>query len=348
MKFSTKLLLARDIFPENIKGWIKVIFYAAWLILPNAYFWSHSTVCTVGNMELGAELRLAQSEKSFSVSTLYKYTHRSQPYAVEIANTFSSQQKGKQWIAKHPVGSEAQCLVSFSNPAKITVLPLGFPFIWKMLDFMFYPACGFLLLMVFGLMKMYFPFGFTFDPQIRYEKISHDFEERIRTRYQEEFIQLQDQSFKKYCNFCEVLPNYSVIWSFFEYLEMRWRGEITQIQDSLRLTLLQPLLVLPEEATYASIYAKGVSFYTRMSNGTGIITRTDKITVFRQFYDQKRKLHVHSTEESVVSTWEFHREQVEELQKEGFSVRKEKSFEDFSDMAEKLDESFWEENRWMG
>jgi len=346
MNVSTKQRLTGLLFSEKLKKWVKVIFYVTWFVFPSVYFWSNSTVCTAVEIELKAEGRLAKSKKDFPVSTVYEYTHRDQPYAVEVTRAFSSPQKGKQWIGRNPIGSESGCLVGFFNPESITLVPLGFPFFHEMLGKVFYPACGLLLLMVFGLMKMYFPFGLTFGPQIQYEKLSHPaLEEPIQTRYQDEIAQLHKLGFQDFCLYCEVLPNYSAVWAFLEYFQMRKSGEITRVQSPFRLTLLHPLLVLPGEATYAAIYAKGMSFYMRLNNGTAIITRISKGNPSWNFSDHKRKLEVRSTEESIPYTWDYHRERVENFRGEEFLVSQEKSFEDFADMAARMDESVLKERR---
>ncbi len=346
MHVSIKQRLPGFPFFENFKKWAKVIFYVAWLVLPSMYFWSNSTVCTVAKVELGAELRLAQRDKSFPVTTLYEYTHRSQPYVVEIVKKFSSPQKGKQWIAKHPVGSRVGCLVGIFNPESIRFVPLGMLYVNEMFSVIFYPAIGLLLLMVFGVMKLYFPFGITFGPQIRYERLGHqDLDELIKARYQDEIVQLHKLGLQDFCSYMEVLPKYSAIWSFFESLEMRKAGEVVHVQSPFQLTLLHPLLVVLDQSTYASITAKGVWFFTLLTNGNAIITGTH--SVHRNFYDHKLKLQVRSTGDSIEDTWTYHLELLEEFRKEGISAIQERSFERYADMARRKDQSTWENNRWF-
>ncbi len=348
MEASTKRRLTDLIFSESLKKWLKGILCVVWVVWPMVFLWSNSTVCTIEKVGLEIEERTMEDRREFPVTTVYKYTHRGQSYDAVITSEFSSPNKREQWITKHPMGSEVGCLVSFFNPEKITIPHWGFPFVVDMLDYVFYPACGLLLFMVFGLVKMYFPFGFTSGPQVHYQKISHPgLEERIRIRYRDDIAQLRKLGFQDFCFYRGVLPKYSAVWSLLEYLEMRWQGEITQIQDPFRVALLYPLLVLPGETTYGTISANDVSFYTRMSHGAGVITRRCRKDNALNFFDLERKLRVRSTRRSIAFTWDYHKEQIEEMRKEGFSVQQDSSFEEFADMAENLNESFWKENRWM-
>jgi len=182
-----------------------------------------------------------------------------------------------------------------------------------------------------------YPYGVTMVQHIWHSKITElAVANRIRKRYRNRMAKVQELGFQELCCYREELPNCSAIWGFYQYCCMIIGGELTQIKPLFRLTVLLPLLALPGRSTYATMTAKGTSFFTLFTDGTIVGTSTHKKERPFNFIDQNENFQRISTGASLAETWRQHQERLERFQAEGKSENREANFEEFANIESRL------------
>ena len=160
------------------------------------------------------------------------------------------------------------------------------------------------------------------DPQVKREVL-----ERHRAKLEE----LRAQGFTGVVCYTEIAPPLSAIYGVFIVRLMHSLGELVRTRRDLGFEVDYPLMVHPEQKTFALVNAAGKSFYTGFSDGTVLISTTMHNTVSRhpevQVYRYGAK--------GMKDPWGIHQEKIAELAAEGKEITPGTQFGDYVQISER-------------
>jgi hypothetical protein len=158
---------------------------------------------------------------------------------------------------------------------------------------------------------------------------------KIRTRYAFEIESLEKLGFRELCFFAEQLPAFSAILWLPMALLMRSKGELIHVSRPLRLEGWYALLAEEGTGTFALPMALGIKFYTRFTDGGGIVSTSFPSQAVPK---PETGLLKFAAPRSLEETWTFHRDSLKRLEAEGRQADLRMSLENFSEISRKEDD----------
>jgi hypothetical protein len=152
-------------------------------------------------------------------------------------------------------------------------------------------------------------------PPIAYDLVqdSHT-ADRVRHRFALPISRLTKIGFGEVCIYRETGPAYSALTAFPVTLLMLLRREVLAMMPPWRLSGAFPLLIRTTPPTYAYPFGLGVKFHTRFEDGTALVTATFASQLVPATPSPLRK---QARRMSVEAGWDWHREGVEALVRDG-------------------------------
>jgi len=154
--------------------------------------------------------------------------------------------------------------------------------------------------------------------------------DRVRRRFAAPIGRLTKIGFGEYCIYRETGPAYSALTAFPVALLMLLRREVVSLMAPWRLSGAFPLLIRTGPPTYAYPFGLGVKFHTLFEDGTALVTATFNSQLVPAAAGPLRK---QARRLSVEAGWNWHRESVEGLLKEGRSVDRNLGFAGFVEVC---------------
>ncbi len=108
------------------------------------------------------------------------------------------------------------------------------------------------------------------------------------------------------------------------------KNEVIGIRSPLRISTGYPLLDLPNQATFATVFAFEIQFVTLFKDGTTLITGTDDR--IPSFVDENFKIYRQSVTQTMMEAWHEHQIRVEAFEAERSQQKEDIKFSDFADI----------------
>ncbi len=197
-----------------------------------------------------------------------------------------------------------------------------------------------------------FPVGFGREAKTTIERIlSSKVISRIEKRYQGGLTDLRRLGFEEHCYYWEITGPFSLISSFLVFLIMCSKNEIIKIRSPLRISTGYPLLNLPYQGTFATVYAFEIQFLTLFTDGTTLITGNDDRTP--SFVDENFQVYRQGESQTVEAAWHQHQIRVEAFKDEGKQEKENNNFSDYVDIVTKVEtillaNNIFQSTEWWG
>ena len=168
-------------------------------------------------------------------------------------------------------------------------------------------------------------------PPVTYDLVqdSHT-AERVRRRFAAPIGRLTKIGFGEFCIYRETGPAYSALTAFPVALLMLLRREVLILMPPWRLSGAFPLLIRTSPPTYAYPFGLGVKFHTRFEDGTALVTATFDSQLVPAAPGPLRK---QARRLSVEAGWDWHREGVDGLVREGHTIDRNLGFAGFVEVS---------------
>ena len=154
--------------------------------------------------------------------------------------------------------------------------------------------------------------------------------DRVRRRFAAPISRLVGLGFGEICINRETGPAYSALAAFPTAVLMILRREVLALLPPWRLSGAFPLLVRIAPPTYAYPFGPGVKFHTRFEDGTALVSAAFASqllpTVSNPISKQARRM-------SVEAGWDWHRQGVEGMIREGRNVHRNLGFAGFVEVC---------------
>ena len=158
---------------------------------------------------------------------------------------------------------------------------------------------------------------------------------KVRSRYASEIDLLQGLGFQELCFYGEQLAPFSAALLFPMVLLMRRKGELISVQWPFRLTAWYVLLAEAETGTYALPMGLGVKFYTRFTDGGGLVSANFPSQAVPR---KETGITKYSGVRSVAEAWTLHQRALEGMTLGGKEIEHRMSLVDFAEISRKEDD----------
>ena len=158
--------------------------------------------------------------------------------------------------------------------------------------------------------------------------------DELKRRFSKEVEVLEQEGFRFFSLHQEVIWPFSVIFFFPVYVLMA-NNEYVRVEAPLRITSYHLMYVSEDAATFAYVYGLGCKFYTKLMDGTWIVSNTAQSIRDEKVVVQKREEETATTEQILKK----HQTKVQEYRSKGIDLAPRVSFDHWVEIESKFDQS---------